>query len=270
MDTVISRIVVAYPSGNTTAIVFGEPHTLGLKALNVGIMRAWRSLRPELPPIEQCCHVTAPRNPGAIARCAMFGGEFCGNAARSVAWLLADGEDRAGTIEVSGVDHPLAFSVRQGQVSIEMPVPDRAGSIERTRDGILVRLDGITHLVVTGPHGGDSPRHLLGQLVHGNAYGFADQPAAGVCSYDPGSGRARFCIRVRDVGSVFDETACGSGTCAIGMAAAWERGESVALEIIQPSGESISVAADYADGRIKKASISGTVGILYDGEMRLE
>jgi histidine racemase len=270
MDTVISRLVVAYPSGNTTAIVLGEPPTRDLKALNAGIMLAWQSLRPDQPPIEQCCNVTAPRSTGAIARCEMFGGEFCGNAARSVALLLADGEDRAGTIEVSGVDHPLAFNVRKGEVTLEMPVPDTAGCIERTRDGILVRLDGITHLVVAGPHGGNGPRRLLDRLVRGNSHGFADQPAAGVCLYDPGSGEARFCIRVRDIGSVFDETAYGSGTCAIGMAAAWERGEPVVLEVIQPSGESISVAVDHTDGRIKKAAISGTVSILYDGEMRLE
>jgi diaminopimelate epimerase len=274
MHTIIKRLVVAYPSGNTTAIVIGEqpssdPTPIERKSLNLRIIEAWEALHPDLPRIEQCCFLTAPRNPSATGRCEMFGGEFCGNAARSVAWILADGENREGTIEVSGVDHPLAFSVRQGQVSIEMPVPELDNNVVRTPEGILVRLDGITHLVVTGPQAATDPRRLLHGLVRDNCYGFADQPAVGVCRYDPESGEARFCIRVREVDSIFDETACGSGTCAIGMAVAWERSESVELEVIQPSGERISVSASYSAGRIGAADISGPVRILYDGELRL-
>jgi hypothetical protein len=47
------------------------------------------------------------------------------------------------------------------------------------------------------------------------------------------------------------------------------RGESVALPVIQPSGESIATAAVFEEGTVTKSKIAGAVNVLYDGEFSL-
>lgn len=265
----LKRAVIAYPSGNTTAVVFDQFLDGDRKKLNEQVMRTWRTLRPEQPEIEQCCFVTLPRNPEAVARVEMFGGEFCGNATRSVVWLITKGQDYSGFIEVSGVERPLAFSVKDGQVSVEMPLPETVELVQPVTEGSLVQLDGIAQLVVTKPKSGRTPRELLTDLLRANKYGLANQPAVGVSYYDQPSGKAEFCVWVNAVDTIFDETACGSGTCAIGIAEAAKTQQLVKLNVVQPSGESIRTEAEYTNGVVTKSFISGEVAVLYDGEFKL-
>lgn len=265
----LKRIAVAYPSGNTTAVVFDQLLDSDRKLLNNRIMATWKDQRPDQSEVEQCCFVTLPRNPRALVRVEMFGGEFCGNATRSVVWLLTKGQNYSGLIEVSGVDRPLAFGVQDGEVTVEMPLPESGKFTQTVEEGSLVQLDGIAQLVVTEPSGSQTPRQLLTELLRTNKYGVADQPAVGVSYYDELSGKAEFCVWVRDVDTVFDETACGSGTCAIGVATAERMKQSVRLNVVQPSGESISSEATYENDKVSKSTIAGTAAVLFDGEFKL-
>lgn len=265
----LKRTAIAYPSGNTTAIVFDQLLYADRKALNESVMNAWKSQNPNQPEIEQCCFVTLPRDPVAVARVEMFGGEFCGNAARSVAWVVAKGQDYAGLIEVSGVERPLEFKVSDGEVKVEMPLPKDKTLVQRVAEGALVQLDGISQLVVTRRQDEQTPRELLADLLKSNKYDLSSQPAVGVSYYSQDSGKAEFCVWVKDVDTIFDETACGSGTSAIGVALAAEAGKSVSMDVTQPSGETIRTEASYAKGGIDKSFIAGEVTVLYDGEYRL-
>ena len=105
-------MAVAYPSGNTTAIVFDQLLSIERKVLNDSIMRSWKATNPAEPEIEQCCFLTPALSSEAVARVEMFGGEFCGNATRSAAWLVTGGEDYSGLIEVSGAENPLRSVLR--------------------------------------------------------------------------------------------------------------------------------------------------------------
>jgi len=86
----LGRVAVMYPSGNTTAIVVGKPEDTDLKDLNARIMESWRADGSALD-IEQCCYLTQPNDPQAVARMQMFGGEFCGNATRSAVAFITRG-----------------------------------------------------------------------------------------------------------------------------------------------------------------------------------
>jgi diaminopimelate epimerase len=320
--------VIAYPSGNTTAIVFDDifgddwkdsrfrgndsdgrwddseyrgAHC-DKKALNAALIRSVAALFPDFPEVEQCCAIVAPVHPDAVARVEMFGGEFCGNAARSAVRALTmtsdagdvDAFDDAemhsegrgsyaedagthtkctGKIEVSGATTLLGYAVKNDIVHIEMPLPVSGCSVERVPEGNVVRLDGISHLVITDrtqQHGG-SARSTLKKLLKEDLYGFADEAAAGVCYYDELTTKSRFCVWVRDVETMYDETSCGSGTCAIGAAIAAKRHEDTKLTIIQPSGDPLTVVCNYGqNGLIFGASIEGKVDILYDGPIRIE
>jgi diaminopimelate epimerase/ribosomal protein S18 acetylase RimI-like enzyme len=269
--TALKRVAVAYPSGNTTAVVFDQLLDSDRKKLNDRVMSAWKDRRPDQTEIEQCCFVTRANSPEAVARVEMFGGEFCGNAMRSVAWLVTKGQDYSGLIEVSGVNRPLAFSVERGDVVVEMPLPETCERklVQPIDEGSLVQLDGTTQLVVTEPMNGQTPRQLLATLLGSNKYRLTGQPSVGVSYYDRTSGKAEFCVWVKEVDTIFDETACGSGTCAIGVASATKAKGSISLSVVQPSGESIATVATYQDGSVTKSFIAGKVDILYDGELKL-
>ena len=73
------------------------------------------------------------------------------------------------------------------------------------------------------------------------------------------------------VGTLFDETACGSGTSAIGIAAAAVAQKTVTLTVAQPSGESIASEATYSrdTGQRRESAIDGAVTVIYDGPLDL-
>ena len=264
----LERMAVVYPSGNTTAIIFDQLPDYDPKILNNQVMQAWKSRYPDQPEIEQCCIVTTPQDPCALARVTMLGGEFCGNATRSALWLLAAGKQRTGLIEVSGTNRPLIFRVRGEEVMLEMPTPREGKLVRQVKEGWLVQLDGIAQLVTTkGTE--QTLRKLLQNLLSNNAYGLINQPAVGVSSYDQTTKRAAFCVWVKAVATIFDETACGSGTCAIGIATAWKSGRSSVLRVIQPSGEVIRTETAYAPGAVTISFIAGSVKVLYDGKFKL-
>jgi len=268
----LQRIVIAYPSGNTTALLFDPRQHEDRVALNAGIIRAWKAQAAGHLEIEQCCFVTQPRDPVAVTRVEMFGGEFCGNAARSAAWIACGGDDCDGLIEVSGVELPLRFRVRDGRVAVEMPLPHIPGLVTPVAEGSVVRLNGIAHLVVDSEWGDvESAKALLSKLALQGKYGLDEQPAVGVSRYDRQSGTADFHVWVRRVATLFDETACGSGTSAIGIAAAAASHSSVTLNVAQPSGESIASEAKYSPllGGVVSSAICGGVTVVYDAPLDL-
>ena len=272
----LNRVVVAYPSGNTTAIVLDQMLDSDRKELNNRITKTWDETQPDKPEIEQCCFVTLPKDESAVARVEMFGGEFCGNATRSVIKLITDGKDYAGKIEVSGVKDPLDFKIENGIVDLEMPLPNDP-NVELTTlvdEGVLVQLDGIAHVVVTDIDikNKNTPRELLKKLLEINAYKLTEQPAVGVTYYDPETSESDYAVWVKEVDTTYDETACGSGTCSAGIAMAVSKGIDTKIDVIQPSGETISTEAifDKTSNKINESRISGEVSILFDGRYELK
>ncbi len=268
----LERVVIAYPSGNATALLFDAWQHEDRSALNSGILRAWKAQTDHRVEIEQCCFVSQPRNPNASTRVEMFGGEFCANAARSAAWLACGGADGDGLLEVSGVRRPLRFRVHDGRVAVEMPMPPALDLVAPVEEGFIVRLDGIAHLVVDSEWGDiGKAAALVSELACHGKYGLEKQPAVGVSRYDRRSGTADFHVWVKRIGTLFAETACGSGTSAIGIAAATAARETVTLTVAQPSGESIASEATYSAilGSVVSSAIDGAVTVIYDGPLDL-
>ena len=270
----LRRIAIAYPSGNPTAILFDQLQGGDREQLNSQVMKWWKDTYPQQPELEQCGFVTLPRNPNATARLEMFGGEFCGNAGRSAVALLSGGADNEGLVEISGSPEPLKFSVKEGRVRLQMP-DARCRRPSWMPNATQVEWDGMTQLVVTESEAtaaATSPRSLLERLLSNDATATEiwAKPAVGVTCFDPTSSRARFCVWVRDVNTMFDETACGSGTAAIAIALA--NGDALAgdeiseriINVIQPSGDAILSIAKVS-GDLWKSEIEGEVKVLYDG-----
>lgn len=188
----------------------------------------------------------------------MMGGEFCLNATRSFAVVLAlherlrrKGDLLSGEVEVSGTSDTILVQVRKTSASFfyseacmhfpSLPVP------EHPIPGMtLIRIPGIPHILQQGtpPSSSDLPRLCAEQRkicgveweeAVGSLWVQQDEAAgaAGKMKLSP-------VVWVRDTNSLCWETACGSGTMACAIASHALTGTRE-FSIVQPSGCALSV-----------------------------
>ena len=229
----------------------------------------------------------------------MMGGEFCLNATRSAAFIFAllnllphaphEPKCHEGEITTSGMNHPLRVRVaaapsmgsalsptmtREVAVALHLPVAPELVHYCRP-DEILVRLPGITHLLLdTTTH--PLPENPLAAAAAKRAeYGLDEEEATGViwhCPYPeaPGSRRILPVVRVRETGSSTVETACGSGSLALALLLAKNGGNT--FTIYQPSGHSITVRFEslFPSGNTILAWVNGIVLLRAQGLAHLD
>lgn len=193
-----------------------------------------------------------------LPRLDMMGGEFCVNATRCLAVMLAEKELLRvcrdgwlrGEATVSGMDCPLALRVRPIFDAAELrahmtdtalsPLPDvhelydmpasYESDVELPLRGIevsscgtgrfLVRMPGITHLVLDRAcHDFPDPQALTTACAElRRLYDLEGEEAAGCIWYDRSAGRIDPVVWVRGTDSTCYESACGSGTLAVALA----------------------------------------------------
>lgn len=272
------------PGGNTTILVT-DPVPAPLRAAVAAELMGEDHVHAE-----QVGFVTLA---GPRPRIDMMGGEFCGNACRSLAALLAlkrvlhagPGGLMSGEIESSGVSGVLPVRVvhtpHGPDAAVRMPLPPAAGNADPAHgasprgaqpapprlalpvaDGlVLVRLPGIVHLLLDAsvhPFPDDWRDHARTLITR---HGLDDEPAAG-CIWCHGTLAAPAItpvVRVRDTGSIILESACGSGSLAYGLHRADMAEGEISLAVRQPSGATIRVSVSRRDGVTPEAWIGGTV-----------
>ena len=178
----------------------------------------------------------------------MSGGEFCGNAARSAAMLIAKHTGESDfTFTMSGYEG----SVR-AQVALEgaskavvtcvfsnMRPNVQVVALPGGDEAELVDLGGIVHVLTREAFVNDREVYETRHREITKALGLSERPAVGVIWIQQLDGGLKIhpVVWVRGIDSFFYETACGSGSIATGIAT----GET---QIVQPSGESIQVVSD--------------------------
>lgn len=254
----VDNIAIMRPGGNDTALVPGLDYTPEQKKrLNDVIMAAY-------PNVEQVgfYDLSDPENPVLM----MAGGEFCGNATRSVAYLALQGKEGTVNIRVSSVERPLQAGVNEnGDAWAEMPLPEDKAKLCRNTDiGLVVQLEGITQVVTNVPEDitDEESAKAKGKKILEELNLMESTPAAGVMFFDGQSIQPVVWVRNEESGmeTLFYETACGSGTTAVGIKLALESGANIIrCPIFQPSGEKIEVTVITDNGVPQKAYISGPV-----------
>ena len=165
----------------------------------------------------------------SLPRLDMMGGEFCGNACRSYAAVLALELGKPlpwrGKIATSGIETPVPCFVNahQGQLdsAINVPLLNQI-SIEPFEGGALVRLPGITHILLPG----NEDHHL--EMVEDlkkcalnwkRKLNLLNEPAVGCIWFDFNKQAANMLplVWVRSTNSYCLETACGSGAIALAL-----------------------------------------------------
>jgi diaminopimelate epimerase/ribosomal protein S18 acetylase RimI-like enzyme len=272
------NFTVIRPGGNDTCLVMADgniPQQDERGRINNFIQEAY-------PNIEQVGFVNIdPAN----AELMMAGGEFCGNATRSTAWLALNGKPGDMEIQVSGVKGKLKAGVTNlGEAYAQMPIypdPQRIVSDPECPGNVTVEMEGITHYVDFDT---DQIKGLSKEEIKKKARtemtrrGLDQGLACGIIYAEKvGDSWAIYpVVLVANAGgenkeSLYYETACGSGTTALGLVLSLISKQSVKdVPIIQPSGMTIKISVDFDGKYFQYAQIQGKVEELNKGNVEIE
>lgn len=214
-------------------------------------------------------------------RLQMMGGEFCGNATRSLAALMVHhkldsiNESDEGffvSLEVSGSEELLDCLVRPTELEniyysqVGMPLPTRSSNTNILFDGKLIdliRIDfpGISHFIVESSVINDK-EEFFNALK--SKMGKEDFDAFGIMFYDTKDSFLEPLVYVKATNSKYWERSCGSGTSALGVALAIKNKRNTREKIRQPGGD-LEVMVDIVDGQVSKVYLDGKVEIVSEG-----
>mgnify|MGYP001191736607 CR=1 FL=1 len=259
------RFYKAFPGGNPTILIL-DPVDPGERAVVARILMDCGHVQAE-----QVGYLDLAARP---VRLDMMGGEFCGNACRAAAAVMARegaglrscGEALCGELSVSGAGRPVGLKVEAGgDCWAEMPMPPAPGEgVMELEAGIgLVRLPGITHLCLDEElhafpddftQSAAALRARFG--LDGEAVGCVWYRTSPVCSIKP-------VVWVRSTDSTYFETGCGSGSLALALWLGSGQNFPMSLQVLQPSGNPIGVRLDE---RGSGAWIHGPVALVARGE----
>ncbi len=256
------------PAGNDTAFVYGFNYTPEQKKqINDAIMAKHSN-------VEQVGFIDLDRKP----ELQMAGGEFCGNATRSAAYIYLNG--KAGRIKmiVNSNDVINCGVTAEQKAWCEIPLYHGPNVITEKEPGIyIVKMNGMVSVVIQE----NSAQKYLKQkeilktfgmeFIH--KYQLEDSEAVGImfCEKKNGILKINPIVWVKSIDTLFYETACGSGTTAVCMVEAFLKKSNQQIDILQPSGMTITASTIYNDGNIEKATIFGNVetdGKLYSIEIK--
>ncbi|MEI7511167.1 MAG: hypothetical protein WCJ84_03355 [Candidatus Peregrinibacteria bacterium] len=245
------------PGGNTTAILHSEIEDRFLrKKIGNSIM----SIHKE---VEQVGFLSTNKK---IPILTMAGGEFCGNATRAASYIILGGKPGEVLMKVSGMNSLVTAGIMDsGEAYVTIPT-DECALIELQNGDMLVRMQGIAHVIVDETINNNAPEERTEMEYKNKAlnilkqYQLNDEPAIGVMFVSPLSNYSCSIVPivyVRDAGTFFYETACGSGTMATYLS--FTKKNLKMKSIVQPSGAEFHVDQNTYGVRIAGPIFPGLV-----------
>jgi len=218
---------------------------------------------------------------GSYMKLQMMGGEFCGNATRSLAAYMVysrypEIKEIAQGYEVklktSGVDETIRCIVKPtekentyySQINMPLPLSVKEEYIycsEKPISTIKVNLPGIVHFIVDMNKIEDEDDYF--QRVK-SEMDKSQYDAFGIMFYDKEKNYLKPLVYVKATDSLYWERSCASGTCALGAALAYEGNSPITKSIHQPGGN-LEVSVDWKDGKIASITLNGLVEIVAEG-----
>lgn len=218
---------------------------------------------------------------GDHIRLQMMGGEFCGNATRSLAAIIVDrgldqtvreGDDYIVSLETSGLEKVVQCRVRKThkkhiyKSQIKMPLAESIRDIEIKYDEKnlkIKRVDfpGIIHFIVDDKQVEDRDR--LYQLLK-DEMDKEDYDAFGIMYYDYDKDFMIPLVYVKPTDSLYWEKSCGSGTTAMGAALAFEKKRDISKLIHQPGGD-LEIKASWTNNQIESLYLDGPIDLVAEG-----
>ncbi len=237
---------IVWPGGNETAIV-KTPVERGSQAAVANMILGQYSS------VEQVGYLELPREGTADVHLQMMGGEFCGNAARSAAFLFCNQTGKQNVaLTVSGFAGVVEASATAETAGISLS-GKFIRRVQKCAEGVLVDLDGIRHIVVRKNF---NPVQLIEQYKE-------SFPAVGVItlqetqkgpSIDP-------LVWVRETNTSVHESGCGSGSIAAAICLQRKLPFQESFSILQPSGEAYEIVLQQKEGVTQRITLGGKVSL---------
>lgn len=219
-------------------------------------------------------------------RLQMMGGEFCGNATRSLAALMVhlkvDSVTKKDNIyninlEVSGSDDLISCQVRESDKEniyysrVNMPLPQRISNTNATFEGNVIDLNridfpGITHFIVDSNKVNNKEEFFK---VIKKKMDKEEYDAFGLMFYNYEDRFLKPLVYVKSTDSKYWERSCGSGTSALGVALALNKDISIEEKVRQPGGE-LEVSITLEEGKITELYLDGKVEVVSEGVVYVE
>jgi diaminopimelate epimerase len=253
------------PGGNDTALVLGIIDDKILKK------RINNSIQEEHPNIEQVGFTQQINDEYVLD---MAGGEFCGNATMAAIYYFLNGRKGKLHISVSGTSKKLQGGVNQNQTTwVEMPISQSFQSINLGKQFSVVRMDGIKYVIVETSNVPSDIKRLEKEAytILKRSNFLSSGPASGVIFLYDINNRLRIdpVVWVKEMNTLSYETACGSGTTAVGLLKSLKENRTIERVVEQPSGSKINIKVKKDSKKFLQAVISGKVDVV-DSELKLE
>ena len=254
------KYVLMDPTGNRTILVETPVPPEDRPDIAAALMK----LEPSAEQVGFLSEYGQDTDAGTDLALRMAGGEFCGNASMSAAvWYGIRSGSARGTfsVSVSGAADPVQVTISSRpdglwQGIVDMPGPESVETV-RFPDGRqlpVVSFSGISHVILEQSMNPETAERLVKEwccFLHADALGLlflqpdeenTASPAPETFSAAGGPdrltrGHLTPLVYVPAADTLFWESACGSGTTAVGAWLARIKGGPVRLSLQQPGGE---------------------------------
>ena len=199
----------------------------------------------------------------------MAGGEFCMNATRCAIYEFLNAKEGKIELSVSGVKEKIKGGINKDKsVYAKLNIKKSKDELIEKR-GIfnLVKLDGILQVVVEENNldefilklkeDEEKAKIELKEIMESFN---SDEEAVGIVLLEKENGKLKInpVVWVKEIDTIFYETACGSGSLATAIYKSFEENINE-IELLQPSGYSINVKLEKRVFFIENAIITGIV-----------
>lgn len=247
------------PGGNKTALIKGNEYTTNQKKLiNKMIMEKYSQ-------VEQVGFLS-----DKINRLEMAGGEFCMNATRCAVYEYSKENKNEIKISVSGANQELTGRVlSENKVELKLDICKNIAELIEVKKGIIyVKLDGILIAIFDEEKSKKYIRKLkeneektkneIKQLMIKEIK--TEDKAIGIMLLEKNPDKIKInpVVWVKDIDTVFYESACGSGSLGMAIYNFFKNKEEK-IEIFQPSGYCINIELSTKENYIENAIISGVI-----------
>lgn len=242
------KLSIYYPGGNTTALVLQKPKDQFEKVrINNQILKAF-------PDVEQVGFVWQYNDNNYLE---MAGGEFCGNAARSAIYKLIEKKKALNLIFIIDGQPTKLTGGKYSNGDIWVQIPFEGERYFEIDNYFIVLIKGITNVVIEKNSFFTSQKaakieakKILEKLD------LLKYSASGVIFLIQKKQQYFMepVVWVKKIKTFFYETACGSGTAAVGEYL-FNKNKTTIQQIIQPSKSIITIYRNKGD----ELTISGTV-----------
>lgn len=247
------------PGGNKTALIKGCAYTNNQKKLiNKMIMDKYSQ-------VEQVGFLS-----NKINRLEMAGGEFCMNATRCAIYEYSKENKEKVELSVSGTNKKLiGRKLNDNKVEVKLDIGKNIEElIEAKNEFTCVKIDGILIAILYEEkskkyiqklrENEETTKDELKQLMITEIA--SEEKAIGIMLLEKESGKIKInpIVWVKEIDTVFYETACGSGSLGIAIYN-YLKNKDKKIELIQPSGYSINIELEGNNNYIENAIISGII-----------